>query len=140
MTATNIVLYDGVCHLCNTWVNIVLALDKKKTFKFCSLQSPKGGEFMRKVGREAGDLSSIVLIKSLKDKEAYRKSDAILAIAQELGFGMYILSLVGYIVPRFLRDNIYDSVAANRYKWFGMTEQCRLPDPSVTDRFLDDKQ
>jgi predicted DCC family thiol-disulfide oxidoreductase YuxK len=135
---TNIILYDGVCNFCNAWVDILLRLDSEKKFRFCALQSPKGKELLQAIGRNADDISSVVLIKSLDSKEAYVKSDAVLKVAEQLGVGLYMTSILGSMIPSFVRDGLYDTVANNRYKLLGKRDKCRCSDPTLFDRFIED--
>jgi predicted DCC family thiol-disulfide oxidoreductase YuxK len=111
---SNVILYDGVCNFCNTWVDIMLRLDNDKKFKFCALQSSKGRELLTKIGRNADDISTVVLIK----------------------LGFYIVSILGSLLPGFLRDGMYDTVAANRYRILGKRDKCRCEDDRYADRFI----
>jgi predicted DCC family thiol-disulfide oxidoreductase YuxK len=130
MNATErIVFFDGVCNLCNGLVQFVLARDGAGKFRFASLQSTTARRLLGSdVPRE-----TIVLIDSGK---TYVKSAAALRIARGLGFPWPILfGLV--VVPRPLRDWIYDWVARNRYRWFGKRDACMLPTPQTRGRFLE---
>ena len=133
---SNIILFDGVCNFCNKWVDIMLQLDTGKKFKFCALQSPKGKELLLEIGKNADDISTVVLIKSLGKKEAYYKSDAVLKVVEQLGLPLMAASAVGSTIPLFIRNGLYNEVAANRYNFLGKREQCRCADPEYMDRFL----
>jgi predicted DCC family thiol-disulfide oxidoreductase YuxK len=133
---TNVILFDGVCNFCNTWVDILLRLDTQKRFRFCALQSPKGQELLQTIGKDANDISSVVLVKSLASKEAYFKSDAVLKVCEQLGLGFYMTSVLGSIIPPVIRNGMYDGVADNRYRILGKREACRCTDESLSDRFL----
>lgn len=132
-----IILFDGVCNLCNGGVNFALDHDSVGNFRFASLQSKAGRSLLKRSGKSADDISSIVLVT--RDK-AYFKSDAVLRIAAKLD-GNPILPLAGNlgpIVPGFIRNRVYDVVANNRYR-FGQSEQCRLDfDNEFGGRFVSD--
>jgi predicted DCC family thiol-disulfide oxidoreductase YuxK len=128
----NVILFDGVCNMCNTAVNFVIDHDSKAVFKFASLQSEQGKAIGRQYGIDTTQLESVVLIK---DGKAYAKSDAALQIARQFdGLWSWLYAFV--IVPRFIRDSLYKWVANNRYKWFGKRESCRMPTKELKARFL----
>jgi len=128
-----IILFDGVCNLCNGSVNFVLDRDKKKKFKFGALQSDIGKELLRKYNvQHSVNYDSVVLIKNNK---VYKKSSAALEVAKHLG-GIWPALYVFKIIPSFIRDFIYDLISKNRYRIFGRTETCRLPEPGIKERFL----
>ncbi len=129
----NLVLFDGVCNLCNASVNFVIDRDPNRVFTFASLQSEVGGVLLETQGVSGKELSSVMLWKG---GVLHKKSKAALEIARKLS-GLWPLLYVFIIVPRFLRDLVYDFIANNRYKWFGKTDQCRLPAPGLKDRFLE---
>ena len=133
---TNVILFDGVCNFCNKWVDIMLQLDTGKKFKFCALQSPKGKELLLEIGKSADDISTVVLIKSLGKREAYYKSDAVLKVVEQMGLPLYAASAVGATIPLFIRNGLYNEVAANRYSFLGKREICRCADPEYSDRFI----
>ncbi len=128
-----IVLFDGVCNLCNTSVNFIIDHDPDGYFKFAPLQSDIGQRLLRRCGVEGDGLDSIVLIEG---ERAYHRSAAALRIARRLrGVWSWLYGLL--IVPRPIRDRVYDWVARHRYRWFGRTDQCRIPTPELRRRFLD---
>lgn len=146
-----VILYDGVCNFCNSWVDLVLKIDSKKLFTFCALQSDSGKDILQFIGRDRGDLSSVVYVKRLdmsdgwkeridgsdRDKcVVYMKSDAALYVAEDLGVPSFLVRLVVMLVPRIIRDGIYDIVASNRYRFLGRRQQCRCSDSSDPTRFL----
>ena len=137
-TVSNIILFDGVCNFCNSWVNLLLDIDTKKKFKYCALQSSKGKELLKQIGKAEDDISSVVYIKSLQPVQAYFRSEAALKVAEELGSGFGVLSVIGRgLVPLpFLRDSLYDMVATNRYKLMGKRDTCRCEDEDMKDRFI----
>ena len=133
---SNIILFDGVCNFCNKWVDIMLQLDTGKKFKFCALQSPKGKELLQEIGKDADDISTVVLIKSIGKREAYYKSDAVLKVVEQLGLPLFVASAVGSTIPLPIRNGLYNEVAKNRYNFLGKREACRCADPEYMDRFI----
>lgn len=128
----DIVLFDGVCNLCNGAINFVIDNDPKGKFKFASLQSEEGQELLRQHGLNQQFIDSLVLIKNDK---AYIKSSGALHIAKGMG-GFWKMAFIFMIVPKFIRDWVYDLIARNRYKWFGKRDACRMPSQELKDRFL----
>lgn len=121
-----------MCNLCNGFVNFLIDHDSKNQFRFAALQSEAGQQWLEKTGLKNSDLDSIVVID---DNKAYVKSDAALRIAKKLK-GAWPL-LAGFrMLPKSVRDKMYDKVARNRYRWFGKREQCRVPTPELKERFL----
>lgn len=136
-----IILFDGVCNLCNNAVNLALDWDPNAKLRFSALQSNVGRALLEKNGRRADDISSIVLVTP---NGAYIKSDAILKITEELT-PLRLLplkpaaALGRYLVPKLLRDLIYDGVADNRYNLMGKKNECRFDaDGEYESRFIDD--
>ena len=128
-----IILFDGVCNFCNAMVNFIIREDKKNVFRFATLQSESGKSLLARhqIDWKAND--SFVLIE--KDK-AYQKSKASLRVYHKLSW-YWKWTQVFWIVPKFLRDAVYNFIARNRYKWFGKKEECMIPTPAVKERFLD---
>ncbi len=127
-----ILFFDGVCNLCNASVNFVLKKDKKKQFLFASLQSDVARKILLHKNQKI-NMDSIVL---LKDDMVYTKSDAALLIFKEFGFPYNIMA-VFKVIPKTIRDRVYDFIAKNRYKWFGKKDTCMVPSNDVLERFLD---
>lgn len=129
-----IILFDGVCNLCNSAINFIIKRDKKDTFRYASLQSEIGRKLIAERKIDTSKLDSILLIDP---KVAYYyKSTAALQIAKQLS-GLYPLLSVFLIFPTFFRDWIYDIIAKNRYKWFGKKESCMIPTPELKALFID---
>ncbi|MEZ4933573.1 MAG: thiol-disulfide oxidoreductase DCC family protein [Saprospiraceae bacterium] len=126
-----IILFDGVCNFCNDSVNTLIKLDKKGVFKFAPIQSEVGQRYLESFDY-TDDLSTVVLIC---DGRLYTKSDAALQTFKHLG-GWWRFLRVFTIVPRPIRNAVYDFIAKNRYKWFGKKESCMIPTPDVRARFL----
>jgi len=129
-----VILFDGICNLCNGGVNYALDHDEEGVFRFASLQSTVGQSLLVRSGKKPDDVSSIVLVTHDK---AYFKSDAVLRIVKKLNGGTAILSKVGVLLPKLVKDFIYDYVAKNRFI-FGEADQCRLYDENFDDRFVPD--
>jgi len=127
-----LLLFDGVCNLCNGAVNFVIDRDKRQRIVFASLQSELGQQILKQHQLPAQDFKSMVLVRQNK---VFLKSNAVLEIAKELS-GAWKLLYVFKIVPRFLRDWIYEIISTNRYKWFGRKDQCRVPTADIKNRFV----
>lgn len=130
-----VILFDGICNLCNGGVNFALDHDAKGNFRFASMQSKVGQSLLLQVGRQPQDMSSIVVVQS--DGIAFFESDAILRISQGLDGPFFVgLGYMGLLVPRVLRDALYHVVSENRYR-FGERESCRLDfDGEFENRFV----
>lgn len=137
--AHGIVLFDGVCNLCNASVSFIIDRDPHGYFRFASLQSDAGAALLRRHGRRPGigvppgKLESVILVERGR---LYSQSDAALRISRRLSGAWPLVSGL-VIVPRPLRDLVYRWIAANRYRWFGKSETCRVPTPDLRARFLD---
>ncbi|WP_255194197.1 thiol-disulfide oxidoreductase DCC family protein [Natronobeatus ordinarius] len=129
-----VLLFDGVCNLCMGSVQFVIRRDPEGVFRFAPLQSPVAEELLEDTDVDPEALDSVVLVD---DGDAYEKSDAVLRAAGHLG-GIYRLLVPFRYVPRLIRDAVYDVVAARRYDWFGKQEQCMMPTPDISARFLAD--
>ena len=135
MNAENkkIVLFDGVCNLCNTSVQFILKHDKKNEFLFGSLQGKSGQAYLKQFNLPADTFNSFMLIEG---DRLYTRSSGALRILKYLN-AAWPLFYVFNIVPKFIRDAVYNLVAKNRYKWFGKKDECWVPTPELKARFLD---
>lgn len=132
MEGKHIVLFDGVCNLCNGAVLFIIKRDKKDRFRFAALESDLGKEFLARHNIDPSKIDSIVLISG---DSAFAKAGAALRIAKYLtGLWPLLYSLV--IIPKFIADAVYDFIARNRYKWFGKKESCMIPTPELKSKFL----
>ncbi|MGY5849386.1 thiol-disulfide oxidoreductase DCC family protein [Salegentibacter sp. F14] len=129
-----IVLFDGVCNLCNGTVTYIIKHDKKDVFRFASLQSELGRKLVSERGMDPEELDSIILIEP--GVAYFRKSTAALEISKDLSGAASLLQYFWFI-PESLRDGIYNLVADKRYKWFGKKESCMIPTPELKSKFLD---
>ena len=127
-----VVLFDGVCNLCNSAVQFIIKRDKKNTFRFAALQSETGQKLLAQYGLPAKELNSFILIENDK---AYNRSTGALRVLKKFK-GLWPLLYGFIIVPKFIRDGVYDWVGRNRYKWFGKKEECMIPTPELKARFL----
>ena len=127
-----VLLFDGVCNLCNDSVQLVIKNDSKNIFLFAPLQKPEVISYLEKQSMDFNNIDSIILITS---KKTYTKSSAALTVAKHLK-GLYPLLYVFYIVPKPIRDIVYDFIAKNRYKWYGKKDNCMIPTPELKSKFL----
>lgn len=129
-----VVLFDGVCNLCQGSVQWMIARDKAERLRFASLQSEAGKKLLAQHGIDApeGDPDSILFVEAGK---VYDRSEAVLRMSRHLSLP-WRLGGVFLVLPRFLRDPLYKYIARNRYRWFGKTEVCWMPTPALRQRFL----
>ncbi|KOY87232.1 hypothetical protein AD998_14690 [bacterium 336/3] len=127
-----IVLFDGVCNLCNSSVQFFIRNDKKNILRFASLQSEAGQTLLQKFNLPTNEFNSFVLIVN---DQVYLRSSAALKVISYLG-GFWKIFQVFWIVPRFMRDGVYNTLAKNRYKWFGKKTECMIPTPELKAKFL----
>ncbi|GIV61600.1 MAG: hypothetical protein KatS3mg044_0466 [Rhodothermaceae bacterium] len=133
LSEQGIILFDGVCNLCNGSVNFVIDHDPDGYFRFAALQSETARALLQALRVPDDRPESIVLIE---DGKVYTRSTAALRIARRLS-GAWPLLYAFIVVPRRLRDRVYDWIARNRYRWFGRRDTCRLPTPELRSRFLE---
>jgi predicted DCC family thiol-disulfide oxidoreductase YuxK len=129
-----IVLFDGVCNLCNGFVNFLIDRDPEGRLAFGALQTEGARKLMREAGLPDQALESVVAIEAGR---GYVRSTAALRILLRLGGVWALLGRLALVVPRPLRDLVYDAVAERRYLWFGTRDTCRVPTPELEARFLD---
>ncbi len=127
-----LILFDGVCNLCNGVVRFIIERDPRQRFKFASLQSAVGEQVLKANGMSTEQFTSFIY---LRQGLTHTRSDAALNIARDLG-GLWSLAYGFIIVPRFLRNAVYDFIARNRYRWFGRKDECWLPTPELKARFV----
>ncbi len=128
-----IILFDGICNLCESSVQFVIRHDKKDVFRFVSLQSDLGQEILKHIGINPKNIDSIILYEP--GIAYYYKSSAAIQIAQSLG-GIWNLGVLFKIIPTGIRNELYDYIARNRYKWYGKKESCMIPKPELQAKFL----
>ena len=129
-----LILFDGVCNLCNTSIQYVIKHDKNDRFRFAPLQSDIGKKIIEKYNLDTEKTDSILLYSESKGLKI--KSTAALHIARHLGFPRNLLSIF-LIVHAFIRNWVYDYIAKNRYKWYGKKEECMIPTPELRSKFLE---
>ena len=127
-----ILLFDGVCNLCDSFVQFIIRHDPEAVFRFTPLQSEAGQYFLQEAGFPAEELSTVVLVYQGK---FYTHSDVALQVVRYLP-GLWSLLYGLRIIPKSIRDTIYNWVANNRYRWFGKQESCMMPTPDLKSRFL----
>ena len=126
-----IILFDGVCNLCNSSVQFIIKHDKKDVFRFVPLQSDLGQKISIHI--ETSTIDSIILYET--EKRYYYKAEAAFKILKEMN-GVYRCLLLFSILPKSVLNTIYDYIAKNRYKWFGKEEICMIPTPELLSKFL----
>lgn len=131
-----IILFDGICNLCNGAITFIIKRDKNDLFRYAPLQSDIGKELAEKHHIDLTKVDSIILVANEK---AVAKSTAALRIAQHLSGGWPLLAIF-LIIPTFIRNVVYDFIARNRYKWFGKKDACMIPTQELKSKFLDYEQ
>ena len=128
-----IVVFDGVCNFCNYWINFAVKRDRRKKLKFTTLQGETAKKLLPQFNINPTSLSSVIFIDKGK---AYTQSSASIRICKYMNGGWKLFyGLI--IVPKFIRDVIYNWIARNRYKWFGKKDSCMVPTAELRERFLD---
>jgi predicted DCC family thiol-disulfide oxidoreductase YuxK len=127
-----VIIFDGICHWCNGWVNFTLVRDPHGKFKFGTLQSEPAQQILRALGLPTDNFETFLLLE--RDR-VFTKSTAALRIIRHLS-GLWPLLYIGIVIPRPLRDALYDYVAQRRYRWMGKTETCRVPTQTDQERFV----
>ncbi len=133
MAEKSVILFDGVCNLCNGFVNFLILRDKKDKFQFGSMQSSKVKELLNQYQHRADDLSTVILIKHNK---LYSQSSAVLKILRQMS-GAWPLMYAFIIIPKPIRDFIYQIIARNRYTLFGKKDSCMVPNPRWKAKFIE---
>jgi predicted DCC family thiol-disulfide oxidoreductase YuxK len=128
-----IILFDGVCNLCDNTVQFIIKHDKHDVFRFVTLQSDLGRDVIKHIGIDIAKTDSIILYEP--GHAYYYKAQAALHIAKELG-GVYSLFTIFTILPNWINNKVYDFVARNRYRWYGKKEECMIPTPELKNKFL----
>jgi len=128
-----ILFFDGECNLCNSSVQFIIRHDKKKIFLFAPLQSDAGNGALQDLQKQFKNIPDSVIL--YYNSKYFVRSAAALYTLRLLG-GFWGLLFVGMILPRFIRDGIYEYISRNRYKWFGKRNECMIPTPELRDRFL----
>lgn len=129
-----LILFDGICNLCESWVQFVIKHDKSMRYRFAALQSDAAQRVLKEYDYEDEELSSVLLVT---DGRVFRKSRAVLRIAKQLDGAWPILYYLFIWIPPGLSDVIYDFIGNRRYKWFGKKDECWLPDDHLRKRFLE---
>ena len=134
MKAEPVILFDGICNLCNGVVKLVIRQDKKAYYKLAALQSHAGQELLKNHKLPQKDFETFLLIENGK---VYQQSDAALRVAKQFSwYWQWVQTL--WLVPRPLRNAVYRFIARRRYRWFGKKDTCMIPTPDIQQRFLPD--
>ena len=128
-----LILFDGVCNLCEASVQYVIKHDKNDVFRYTALESDVGQQILRKYNIDRTKMDSILLYSS--ENGISYKSTAALKIASKLGFPRNLMGIF-LIVPAFIRNSVYDYIAKNRYQWYGKKDACMIPTPELKSKFL----
>ena len=130
-----VILFDGVCKLCNVWSKFIIKYDNQRHFKLCSVQSPEGQSILAHFSMPTDHFDTMLYVEG---KQYFDKSDAFLNVVNKLGFPWRIL-FVFKIIPTAIRNWLYDRIALNRYSLFGKYDSCMMPNKENDDRFLNKK-
>jgi predicted DCC family thiol-disulfide oxidoreductase YuxK len=130
---TDIILFDGVCNLCSGSVQFIIKRDREEVFQFASLQSTYGQNQLAKFNLNKNSLHSIIVIRK---NQFFQRSDAALEISKRLSAGWPLFYGLK-IIPRFIRDGIYNWISNNRYRFFGKKDECWIPDSALQKRFIE---
>ncbi|NBL64190.1 DUF393 domain-containing protein [Flavobacterium sp. NST-5] len=128
-----IILFDGVCNLCDNTVQFIIKHDKNDVFRFTALQSEMGQEIVNYLKIDTSKTDSIILYEP--GIAYYYKAEAALKIASNLS-GIYSFLNILNVFPNFLKNSVYDYIAKNRYKWYGKKSECMIPTPELKAKFL----
>ena len=132
MPKHSIILFDGICNLCNSAVQFVIRRDNSDHFLFAALQSEEGKKILAENNLPANKMNSFILVENGK---AYDRSTAAFKVVRKLkGLWRFLYGFI--IVPKFIRDGIYQVISKNRYQWFGRKNDCMVPTPELKARFL----
>lgn len=128
-----IILFDGVCNLCDSTVQRIIKSDRRDIFRFVPIQSELGQQIIKYIGIDTSKTDSIILFEP--GKAYYYKAEAAFKIGKQLG-GMYFLLNIFSLLPKWLSNKVYDFIAKNRYRWYGKKDQCMIPTPELKSKFL----
>ncbi len=128
----NVILFDGLCNLCHGWRRFIIRFDTKRAFKLCPMQSEKGQAILDRFAVPGNRLDAMLLVQNSR---VFTKSDAFIAVISQLPFPWNLLRLIK-VIPKRIRDGLYDRIAHNRYKIFGRADHCVLPPSKQSHRFL----
>ena len=128
-----VILFDGVCKLCNAWARFIIKYDKRKLFKLCSVQSAEGKAILQHFNYPSDFYKTMLYVRG---DRCYQQSDAFFHVIKELGYPWKI-ACIFWLLPKPVRNWLYDRIALNRYRMFGKYDYCMLPSPDHASRFLD---
>ncbi|MEL6593517.1 MAG: thiol-disulfide oxidoreductase DCC family protein [Bacteroidota bacterium] len=128
----SVVIFDGHCNLCNRSVNLIIRNDPHDSFLFTANQHEEGRAILKSHGKDPDTVSTLYL---LENNQLYERSTASLKIAAKMGFP-FSLTVIGWILPKFMRDAVYGLIARNRYRLMGRKDTCRMPSPAERAKFI----
>lgn len=131
-----VILFDGVCKLCNAWSNFIIKHDGQRVFKLCSVQSKEGKQILFHFGLPSESYETMLYVEG---NQSFQKSEAFFQIMTQMGYPWKIVCIFK-VIPKPLRDWMYDRIALNRYSLFGKYDYCTLPSPGHEARFLDEER
>ena len=131
-----LVCFDGYCNLCSGWINFLIKRDHKDVFTFTSLQSAEFGNILQRSGYKKSTIGSLNSIVVFRSGQVFIRSDAVIEILFALG-GLFKVAILLKLIPKYLRNAVYDSIAKRRYRWFGTRDTCRVPSPTEAHKFLE---
>ncbi|MBL4796124.1 MAG: thiol-disulfide oxidoreductase DCC family protein [Oleispira sp.] len=134
-TADKVILFDGVCKLCNAWSNFIIQHDHQHVFKLCSVQSDEGQKILKHFGLSTDVYASMLVVEG---DAVYQQSDAFFQVVVKLGYPWKIVC-VFRMIPKSIRNWLYDRIALNRYRLFGKYDVCLLPTADHEARYLSEK-
>lgn len=129
----SVLVFDGVCVLCSHWVGFVLKHDRRSLYKFAAMQTAAGRELLSSHGLDPNDPKSFLL---LEEGRGYMDTDALIRVLKSFGGRWRLVAALIQLLPRFVRDALYRTIARNRYQLFGRHDVCIVPDAQTADRFL----
>jgi len=130
-----VILFDGVCKLCNAWSNFILKYDKKRVFKLCSVQSKEGKEILDYFGFPTHDYETMIVVEGANQ---FSQSDAFFHVMSKLGYPWKLVCIFS-LIPKGIRNWLYDRIALNRYRLFGKYDYCSVPSIEHQERFINDR-
>ena len=133
--ADKVILFDGVCKLCNAWSNFIINHDHQHVFKLCSVQSPEGQKILKHFGLSTDSYETMLYVEG---DTFYQQSDAFFQVIARLGYPWKAVCLLR-IIPKPIRNWLYDRIALNRYRLFGKYDYCSLPTADHKARYLSEK-
>lgn len=131
-----VILFDGICKLCNAWSNFIIKHDRQRLFKLCSVQSEEGKKILNYFGYPTESYETMLYVEG---NQCFQQSDAFFKIVSKLGYPWKAICIFS-VIPKTIRNWLYDRIALNRYRLFGKYDYCNLPSADYEARFLNAKK